>query len=245
MFTGVYEIAGQAVQIDTVCERTHRSCRHYRAQWLEPRIFISTSQVDMEEEKVLLGKVPKTANTRFAENYLEYLAVQRKRSLELLSHDVLLFHGSALAVDNQAYIFTAPSGTGKSTHARLWREMLGDRVVMVNDDKPFIRITPEGAQVYGSPWNGKHHLSTNTHVPLRAICILERDVTNHIQEIRPEEAFDTFFHQAFIPREPQLRLKALSLLDLLCQHIRIYRLGCNMDPQAAQVSFEGMVEGKL
>ena len=78
-------------------------------------------------------------------------------------------------MDGEAYIFTAVSGTGKSTHAMLWREVFGERVRMINDDKPLIRITPEGkAVVYGTPWDGKHHLSKNSAFPLKAICWLTR-----------------------------------------------------------------------
>ena len=111
---------------------------------------------------------------------METLAVYRKIADQMLSYDTLLFHGSVVAVDETGYLFTAKSGTGKSPHARLWREYLGERAVMVNDDKPLLQITKNGVIAYGTPWDGKHHLSSNIAVPLKAICILTRASENHI-----------------------------------------------------------------
>ena len=102
----------------------------------------------------------------FTDEYLETLAVYRKIAEQMLSYDTILFHGSVIAVDGFGYLFTAKSGTGKSTHTRLWRETFGDRAVMVNDDKPLLRITKDGVIAYGTPWDGKHRLSTNTSVPI-------------------------------------------------------------------------------
>ena len=172
--------------------------------------------------------------------YLEALAVQRKVTEALLDYDTILFHASALAMDGQGYLFTALSGTGKSTHSRLWREQFGDRVTMINDDKPFIHIGAEEARVYGSPWDGKHHLSTNTSVPIKAIVILTRDTTNHIERISADEAFPILYQQTQRFKEPEKLIKIMDLLKQLTDRVELYRLGCNMDPEAAIVSYEGM-----
>ena len=156
--------------------------------------------------------------------------------------DTFLFHGSAVAVDGAAYLFTARSGTGKSTHTRLWREMLGDRAVMVNDDKPLIRLTEDGAVVYGTPWNGKHRLGTNISVPLKAVCILERAKQNTIRAITREEAFPMLIQQSYRPLDPAALAKTLSLVDRLSRTVSLYRLGCNMDPEAAELSYNIMKE---
>ena len=107
------------------------------------------------------------------DDYLETLAVCRRIAERMPEHDTFLFYGSCIAVDGAGYVFTAKSGTGKSTHTRLWREMLGVRAVMVNDDKPLIRIADDGSVIYDPPWDCNHHLSHNIAVPLKAICILE------------------------------------------------------------------------
>lgn len=132
--------------------------------------------------------------------------MHRKVSLKLLEDNVLLFHGSCIAVDGSAYIFMALSGTGKSTHSRLWREVLGKdhTVFMVNDDKPFIRVTDSDVIAYGSPWDGKHRLSTNTGVPLAGSAKLERSDHNCIEPMPDEKDLRDFF-------EGTLRLQ-LSLI---------------------------------
>jgi serine kinase of HPr protein (carbohydrate metabolism regulator) len=109
--------------------------------------------------------------------------------LSLMRYNGLRIHASAVEVDGKAYLFSANSGTGKSTHTRLWREVFGDRAVMVNDDKPFLRMTEGAVMVYGSPWNGKHGLGCNLSVPLKAVCILERGEENRIEKISAKQAF--------------------------------------------------------
>ena len=108
------------------------------------------------------------------DEYLETLAVYRKIAEKMIDYDTILFHGSVIAVDGIGYLFTAKSGTGKSTHTRLWRELFGERAVMVNDDKPLIKVSENGIIVYGTPWDGKHRLSTNTFVPLKGICFMSK-----------------------------------------------------------------------
>ena len=174
------------------------------------------------------------------DSQLELTALQRKITEEFFSRDILLFHGSAVAVDGQAYLFTAKSGTGKSTHTRLWREMLEDRAVMINDDKPFLQLTDSGVLVWGSPWNGKHRLGTNTSVPLKAICILERSLGNWIEPITVAEALPMLFQQSQRPQNPSNMAKYMELIDKLANGVQFWKMGCNMDPEAALVSYEAM-----
>ena len=127
------------------------------------RFYIATTQsdIDFEREKSAREDIKEGISIRhFSDAYLETLAVYRKSADHLLSCDTLLFHGSVIAVDGEGYLFTAKSGTGKSTHTRLWREYFGERAVMVNDDKPLLHITDSGVTAYGTPWDGKHRLST-------------------------------------------------------------------------------------
>ena len=172
--------------------------------------------------------------------YLDSLAVYRKISDKMIDYDTFLFHGSAVCVDNEAYIFTAKSGTGKSTHARLWRELLGDRVVMVNDDKPLIRIMDDQALVYGTPYDGKHHLSSNISVHVKAVCILEQATDNHIKEISMYEAYPMFIQQTYKPSKPDRMKKAMELIGQFLDRIKVYKLECNMNIEAAEMSYKAM-----
>lgn len=177
---------------------------------------------------------------RHSDAYLEELAVYRKIAEQMPAYDTFLMHGSCVAVDGEGYLFTAKSGTGKSTHTRLWRELFGERAVMINDDKPLIRVTETGATIYGTPWDGKHHLSTNCAVPLKAICILERAANNTIRRIPPAEAYPFLVQQIYRPQDPAAMLRTLQLIDRLSKTVDLWRLGCNMDPEAAQVSYNAM-----
>ena len=154
--------------------------------------------------------------------------------------DGILYHGSVVAVDGKGYLFTAVSGTGKSTHTRLWREYFGEQAVMVNDDKPLLHITEKGVTVYGTPYNGKHRLGNNISVPLKTICILTRSTVNHIEPINAKQAYPIMLQQVYRPGDVVKITKTLSLIDMLAESIKFYRLGCNMDISAAKIAYEGM-----
>lgn len=205
------------------------------------RVRITQSDIDFEREKSVREDIKEGIPIRhFSDAYLETLAVYRKIADHLLSCDTLLFHGSVIAVDGEGYLFTAKSGTGKSTHTRLWREYFGERAVMVNDDKPLLHITDSGMTAYGTPWDGKHRLSTNTAVPLKGICILTRDTTNHIDPAESHAVYPLIVQQTNRSLTADGMKQTLSLIDRMLNVVPVYRLGCNMDIEAARVAYEGM-----
>ncbi|WP_255882570.1 MULTISPECIES: hypothetical protein [unclassified Ruminococcus] len=177
---------------------------------------------------------------KFSDEYLETLALYRKIADNMVESDCILFHASAIAVDGEAYIFTAKSGTGKSTHTALWRKYLGERAVMINDDKPFIRIQGSAATVYGTPWNGKHRLGCNMSARLKAVCVLTRAQQNSIERIDKRTALPLLIQQTHRPCDPIKTVKALKLADRLADCVGLFRLGCNMDIQAAQIAYNAM-----
>ena len=176
---------------------------------------------------------------KVTEPFLERLAIQRKFAEVLMGRGILMVHGSAVAVDGVGYIFTARCGTGKSTHTRLWREMFGSRSVMINDDKPFIRLDGEKPMVCGAPWSGKHGLDTNAEVPLGGVCLLERGRENRIRPLLPEEIPELtknlrWFMEA--ERIPQFD----GLARELTRRVKLWHMNCNMDPGAAALSHGAM-----
>ncbi len=205
------------------------------------RIRITQSDIDFEREKSAKEDIKEGIPIRhFSDAYLETLAVYRKIADYLLSCDTLLFHGSVIAVDGEGYLFTAKSGTGKSTHTRLWREYFGERAVMVNDDKPLLHVTDSGVTAYGTPWDGKHRLSTNIAVPLKGICILTRDIKNHIEQAESHAAYPMIVQQTNRSLSSDGMKQTLSLIDRMLNVVPVYRLGCNMDTEAARMAYEGM-----
>ena len=245
MTSFIVKLADIPVQIWPVHREMAYFLRDYRSAE-EPRFEIRMEQADIDaerqrdrEERQRDGRPPFSGGD---DRYLETLALYRKLAERMLREDVILFHGSAIEVDGEAYLFTARSGTGKSTHSRLWREHFGDRAVMINDDKPLLRVTEEGVTVYGTPWNGKHHLGENRSAPLKAICILSRAQENRIRPVTAEDAFPALFQQCYLPRDGEELPRVLELLERLSRKVRLYRLGCNMEKEAALVSYQGMQE---
>ena len=231
----VYRIAGLTVGIVSIYDDVHRLCRGYLADDQEAGtdFTVETSPEDLDYERL-------RAEGDYSDGYFEILAVYRKIAERTPEYDTVLFHGSAVSVDKSAYIFTAASGTGKSTHAGLWRRMLGDRAVMVNDDKPLIKITESGSVVFGTPWDGKHRLSSNIAVPVKAIAVLERAESNSIAEITKREAMPMLLQQTYRPAGIAALARTLELIDRL--DMRFYRLRCNMDVSAAEMSYNKMKE---
>ena len=240
------KIAGKIIEISPLYDYIADYCKSYITDGTpEFKIRITQSDIDFERTKSAAEDKKEGIPVRyFTDEYLETLAVYRKIAKQMLSYDTILFHGSVIAVDGFGYLFTAKSGTGKSTHARLWRETFGDRAVMVNDDKPLLRITKDGVIAYGTPWDGKHRLSSNTSVPLKGICILERAAKNHIIRLDSKEqlrgAYPMMVQQTHKSSHPASALKTMELIDRLMEAVPIYRLSCNMEPETAKVAYEGM-----
>lgn len=244
--TGTYRFAELIVEICSLHEEVHTQCCSYSADaGCAPSFRVETCQtdIDFEREKVAAANAALgIQNVQYSDAYLETVAVHRKIAERMPFFNVVLFHSSAVAVDGAAYMFAALSGTGKSTHARLWRELLGERAVMVNDDKPFLRVAEGGGGiVYGSPWDGKHRLSNNIEVPLRAVCLLERAPENRIERITKAEALPRLLLQVYRPYDPAAMEKTMTLLDRL--DAAFYRLHCNMDLSAAELSYSVMRGG--
>ena len=239
-------LAERVIRVSAIYPETVTFVKDYLTEdEREAEIAVCISEADIDFEQMHSDReaeVEGHPKRVWPRPYLETLAVYRKIVEKMPFYETFLFHGSVIAVDGEAYLFTAKSGTGKSTHTRLWREMFGDRCVMINDDKPLLKVTDEGVRAYGTPWNGKHHLGTNASAPLRAVCILERDVDNHIARVDAGEVFPLLMQQTYRPAEGDALMQTLDLLDHLCKKVPIYRLGCTMEPEAAKVSYEGMQE---
>ena len=236
------EIAGLAVRVEPMFQSTREYCRAYLSD-KTPDFFVTVTPEDLVFQQALLEQeaVEEGLKIRiFKDPFLERATIQRKVADRLLSRDTLMFHGSTVAVDGKAYLFTGPCRTGKSTHTRLWREVFGQRAIMVNDDMPFLQLTPEGVFAYGSPWNGKHGLSTNICVPLQGICFLQRGAENEIHPITPAECNIDLRHQIHTPIDETLQSKAFSLADRLAEIVPLWQMRCNMQSSAAEVSYGAM-----
>lgn len=236
------EIAGLVVCVQPLFQSTREYCRPYLTDQT-PEFFVEVTREDLiyEQRKLEQEAIEEGLKIRiFKEPFLERATIQRKIADYLVERNTLMLHGSTVAVDGYAYLFTAPCGTGKSTHTRLWRELFGDRAIMVNDDKPFLRITPTDVLAYGSPWSGKHGLANNVCVPLKGICSLNRGKENVIRPVEASDLIGLLRHQVHTPDDPSLRQKVYSLVDILAERVPLWELDCNKEPDAAKVAHSAM-----
>ena len=236
------EIAGVAISVETMFLSTKEYFRPYLTE-KKAAFSVDVTPLDLSREQELLdleADEEGLKRRKFTEPFLERTVIQRKIADRLIEKDTLLLHGSTVSVDGKAYLFTAPCGTGKSTHTRLWREVFGERAVMVNDDKPFLKLTPNGVLAYGSPWGGKHGLATNICVPLQGICLLHRGEENHIHPLPAEEILPTLRHQLHEPTDKDLHQRSFSVLDKLPEVVPTWEMFCNKEPEAAIISHAAM-----
>ena len=233
-------IAGQTASVTALFESTPHHFSAYLTD-RDPDFSIEVTREDLrfEQEDANTEAMQEGFRLRhFPDPFLERAAIQRKFAEHLLDQGIILLHGSTVAVDGQGYLFTARSGTGKSTHTRLWREVFGSRAVMVNDDKPFVLAAGPAVLAYGSPWSGKHGLDSNVCVPLKGICLLEQGAENRIRRASPEEL--TVLLQGFRPRTAEQAAQYECLLTELVQKVPLWHMDCTKEAEAAVTAYRVM-----
>ena len=239
MYTFTICIADLNIRCVTNHEYSRKLCRDYITEAPADLSVVITPE-DIQKE-IEWQKTQEETSHSHNEAYIESLALYRKICTELALKDTVLIHGSCLMKDGTAFLFCAPSGTGKSTHTRLWRQVFGDEVVMINDDKPLARISGDGIPlIFGTPWNGKHHLGANISAPLKNICFLQRGERNELVSFNKKDALPQLSRFTFRPDSPLEMAATLGTLDSIIRYADFWQLKCNMDPEAAKISCEGM-----
>ena len=239
------KLAGIPIEIHTLFDSLFRAEEYETDE--APVFSVRTTQRDImaEREKSMAEAVYEgIVYPNYSPAQLENTAVYRKIADRLPEYDGLVFHGSAVAVGERAYLFSAKSGTGKTTHTRLWLQNIKDSYV-VNGDKPILRIMDGKPFVCGTPWMGKEGYGCNRNVPLSAICILHRGAENHIEKTDFAKVYLRLIGQAYRPENGALVVKTIKLLERLGQLVPIYELFCNMENTAAFVSFGGMTDASF
>ncbi len=200
-----------------------------------PDLSVRVSREDIEAEI-------KAAQTEVSAGYAEGISLYRAICKQLpMRFQSYLMHCAVIEYEGKGYAFAAKSGTGKSTHIFLWQKRFGDKVHIVNGDKPILRFLEDGRlYAYGTPWCGKEGFNENTSVPLHAICFIERSPINTIHSIKADEAVMRIFHQLLSPEDIQTVDALFPLLDRTLREIPCYVLGCNISEEAAGVAYYGM-----
>lgn len=150
----------------------------------------------------------------------------------------VMLHASCVEYEGKAYLFSANSGTGKSTHTHLWLKYLpGARII--NDDKPAIRYVDGKFYAYGTPWSGKTNESINVGVPIAGIAFLSRG-ENKIKRIPGIKALKPFMDQTVRPYDKALMGQMLEVLNKILTEVPIYEMSCDMSEDAVRISYNGM-----
>ena len=245
------QIAGVLVAIENRYAFTERLCADYIVDVSPDECAFSVSATPEEIA------VENNDEDAFSPAYCESLALYRKMCTRMLEYDAFLFHAAVVSYAGRGYAFAAKSGTGKSTHVAQWMHALGDRVTVVNGDKPLLRWWSregvgagdgEGGQAagaflaYGTPYCGKESWGQNASVPLRAVCFIERcepgepDCLRRLED--DGEIINRMMNQVLLPKDPVLSVRQLELLDKLVTCVPFYVLRCTPTRAAFDAAFQ-------
>ncbi|MGN0242632.1 MAG: hypothetical protein ACI4CT_01080 [Lachnospiraceae bacterium] len=240
----LYRIAGLLVEMEPKYPTLQKQARLYQLSEEEqhdnqatPDIIISLTQEYLEQKQ--------KENPHLSLDECEYIWTGSEFYYAYIDYIGLLLHSSAVVVHEKAYLFSAPSGTGKSTHTSLWLDHFGEQAYILNDDKPAIRYRDDKFYACGTPWSGKTDLNRNEMVPLQGITFLERAETNWIRRIDAREGLILLLNQTLRPYEEERMKKLFYVLDKLFCQIPVYRMGCNISDEAVQVAYDTMSKGVI
>lgn len=231
------KLAGISVGLDCKYEYTEKIVKDYVTDE-EPLFCVSATAEDIAWEHENSGI---TVPDRAAENIVLY----RKIAEKLPEYDALVFHGAVLEYGNTAYAVTAHSGVGKTTHTRLWLREFSDKVKILNGDKPILRLIDGEVYACSTPWMGKEGYGYNAMRRLGGIGFLSRGTVNIARSITPDSAVMRFMNQIYLSKTDVLALtRSMRVADRLLCGVPLYEFECNMEPEAAHVTFDAFINGK-
>lgn len=231
----IYRIAEMNIAVKAHYEETYRYMADYLTDSDDYELYIEPTDEMIRYEEELGEEI----HGYCASAYIcEAVAILRVICDYIIDKGGFFLHCSCLKYKDEAIIFTAPSGTGKSTHASLWRRHFGGEVVMINDDKPLVREKDGRFIIYGTPWNGKHGIGENTSAPVRSVVFLSQAAENHAESVSPIEALTMILQQTVLPSEKEALSKLLDMLGRMVESVPMYRLGCNISDEAVTTIYE-------
>lgn len=226
--------------LEQICDATivglgnKRFCRYLSDSQSGEIAMASYYDQSYEQVEIQFSKIIQPRDASITE--YEYLYTGFAFSDRLVELGGAVLHGSAIAYENQGIVFSANSGTGKSTHTRLWKECFGNQVKVVNDDKPAIRFYNEVPYIFGTPWSGKSDLNDNVRVQLGSIVFIKRAETNWIEKLNTRDSIFNLMSQISRPYyDEKIGLKTMGIIEQLVKTIPVYRLHCNTSPAAVNV----------
>lgn len=232
----LFSVAGLNVRVNNLYPETEEKCAAYK---IAPDSAYDLS-IGMTPEQIRAAQefMKKTCREELSPGKAEAEFIHMDLYRQLFEFDAFRMHGVAIEKGGNAYIFTAPSGYGKTTHASLWEKAFDDARI-INGDNPIMRLRDGVFYAYGSPFCGKEGYNVNTCAPLKGICYLQRSKENRIERMEPTMAFGQLMHEyeAYAHRQME---QAIKICSQLVEQVSVYRLFCNREMEAARIAFEGM-----
>ena len=227
-----YKIAECVVEYEPIYPLLKNQMEAYRIAEQQPDIKLSITKefCDIKQQE----------NPHLTLEQCEYIFAGSEFYRKLIKLGGFMLHSSAIVVNNKAYLFSADSGTGKSTHTKLWQKCFGDEAIIINDDKPAIRIENGKCYAYGTPFSGKSDENLNLKVPLQAICLLERGKENSIDLIPVKKAIPLILKQTILPKNQDTINHFFDMLDIVLTKTPIYQMKCNISKEAALMAYDKM-----
>lgn len=157
--------------------------------------------------------------------------------------ETLLVHASAVVYEGKGYLFLGRSGTGKSTHSRLWIEnIIGAE--LLNDDNPILRIENGEAYAYGSPWSGKTRCYYNKRVPIRGIIRLKQSPRNRITSLTGINGYASLLPSCSgMKWDKGMSATLHETISKVIGHVAMYHLECRPDAESAHLCYETVNDG--
>ena len=230
----IYRIADLNIKINHKYKYTYNLCRDYLVtdENAEIDFEVSADPSDYEKDKAALSQ--------FSDAYLESISIYRQIAKRILDYGGIIMHAAVVEMDGKAYAFTAPSGTGKSTHTALWTKVYEGKARIINGDKPLIRLIDGKLYIYGTPWCGKEGININTKALLTNICFINRAKENSVVKLDKNVALTRIFTQLLMPENEDQAEKFFNMVETIFNKVEFYNLFCNMEDDAARVAYEGM-----
>ncbi len=234
-----YKIADIIVEYTAKYDDTKRLSEPFRYYGDRPTDIVLSSNDEVLER--MLAKSVEGTTIGQIENF-DYA---NRFNRAAIRYDTMLVHSSALVYDGGAYLFSADSGVGKSTHTKLWLKAFGDKVHIVNDDKPVVRLYDDHAQAFGTPFDGGSGIALNESYPLKAVIFVERGEENSVRIPENKEIIQKLYFQTARMVDRETAEKMLLNFEKLLTLSKFYVLTCNMDISAAYVVFKNIVNQEV
>ena len=227
----IYEIAGLKIELTPRYERLRKQSENYQSSAVLGETVIGVKPEPFDEARVVMN--------RPSEGEKEYICCSAAFCRNIVPQGRFFLHASAVVCEGEAYLFAAPSGTGKSTHTAMWKKRFPGSYIL-NDDKPVIWPQKEMVTVWGTPFAGKTNLQVNRGVPLKGICFLQQDSENRIWPVEEEKALALLLNHTWRPQKKEEMNDLLDMIGQVVERVPIYEMGCTKERKAVELSYETM-----